>query len=214
MKAFQLRSRAVRAASQELMRRLREERGATSRHKPKPLAVARPAEPAASPTPASEIKPSRKIIAAAVDPPVAKAVPGNKAHEAKPRKLKQTAKASARPAATAMPVHEPAPQTSAAGTKKSRVRKPMAGPVATLQQALAETFQAAGAAIAVASSRATEPVSAIPTLGPGMVWRLKQLGVATLGDLAAQEPEALRHQLGRLGRIVNVEQWITYAKSA
>jgi predicted flap endonuclease-1-like 5' DNA nuclease len=207
MKAFQLRSRAVRAASQDLMRRLRDERAAASRHSPRPKAVTKGAA-AVAPAPVAptvDIKPSRLILASAPADaalPVAMAKP-----RARPRKPK------IKPVETTEPskAHAAAVEAKIA-VKIVRPKKAAAGPVQALQQALAETLAPAEIVVKTAAGHAEKSVSAVPTLGPGMVWRLNQLGVTTLGDLAAQDAEGLKRQLGRLGRMVNVEQWITYAK--
>jgi predicted flap endonuclease-1-like 5' DNA nuclease len=222
MKAFQLRSRAVRAASQELMRRLREDRAAVSRHARKAVTVAAPAPTApTAPAAVSDIKPSRKILrsAAPASPPVEALLPVVEVKaKAAPKPRKPKAKPAPEPVAA-----EATPSIEAAATPaaRPRPRKKAATPVLALQEALAETFAAVGtlvegvaaaAAETISADHAAKSVSAVPTLGPGMVWRLNQLGVATLGDLAAQDAEALRRQLGRLGRMVNVDQWIAYAR--
>jgi hypothetical protein len=217
MKAFQLRSRAVRAASQDLMRRLREERAAMSRHARPTSAAEKPAAP--KPEPAapivaavSDIKPSRKILASApVESPKTVAPAKRAARPRKPKVERAPAMTAPEPAAADVP---PAPKASKKPAGKPRAKKPVPAPVQALQQALAETFTAAEAVVSAATAHAQQSVSSVPTLGPGMVWRLNQLGVATLGDLAAQDSDALKRQLGRLGRMVNVDQWIAYAKGA
>lgn len=52
----------------------------------------------------------------------------------------------------------------------------------------------------------------VPTLGPGMIWRLNQLGLETLHDLADVEAGHLRAALGPVGRLVKIEDWILYAR--
>jgi hypothetical protein len=64
------------------------------------------------------------------------------------------------------------------------------------------------------SGRALVPVSTVPSLGPGMVWRLNQIGVKTLADLASIEPDELRSKLGPVAKLVRVENWIAFAKAA
>jgi nucleotidyltransferase/DNA polymerase involved in DNA repair len=92
------------------------------------------------------------------------------------------------------------------------------GSVAELQQVVAEAIVAVQTASPVAnairSPRAKESVASVPTLGPGMVWRLNQLGIRTLGDLADMEVEDLRAKLGPVAKLVRVEAWIDYAKAA
>jgi hypothetical protein len=56
------------------------------------------------------------------------------------------------------------------------------------------------------------PLSALPALGPGMIWRLSQVGVQTLGDLAAIEADDLRKRLGAVAKLVRVENWIDQAR--
>jgi hypothetical protein len=55
-------------------------------------------------------------------------------------------------------------------------------------------------------------LSNVPTLGPGMIWRLNQLGLETLHDLADVEAGQLRAALGPVGKLVKIEDWIHYAR--
>jgi predicted flap endonuclease-1-like 5' DNA nuclease len=89
-------------------------------------------------------------------------------------------------------------------------------PVNALQQAVAAAMGAQIAPspdLAMQGFRGGQPVTAVPSLGPGMVWRLNQLGIRTLGELAACDAEDLRTRLGKLGRMVNVDQWISFART-
>ncbi|MEO1067355.1 MAG: hypothetical protein AAFW47_08245 [Pseudomonadota bacterium] len=52
----------------------------------------------------------------------------------------------------------------------------------------------------------------IPGLGAGMIWRLNQLGIMNVDDLAASDVAALTHRLGAVGRLVNVALWVALAK--
>jgi predicted flap endonuclease-1-like 5' DNA nuclease len=61
-------------------------------------------------------------------------------------------------------------------------------------------------------TRSIEPLTAIPALGPGMIWRLSQVGVQTLGDLAVIEADDLRTRLGAVAKLVRVENWIDQAR--
>jgi predicted flap endonuclease-1-like 5' DNA nuclease len=61
-------------------------------------------------------------------------------------------------------------------------------------------------------TRSIEPLTAIPALGPGMIWRLSQVGVRTLGDLAVIEADDLRTRLGAVAKLVRVENWIDQAR--
>lgn len=250
MKNFQVRSREVRAASQQLMRELREARAAGSRHKPlaKP-AIAAPAQADAPPR-ASSILPSRKILAADAAPNPA-AVPSAKVRA--PKEEPATAVEAALPVAPAKPkiskpkgskpkasksivvqtvAAEPRvvpvimePEAPPSQVKSARPKKPAKAPKARANVAaiIAEGFapvaalqQAVSAAIEAkaATDAATLSVGMVPSLGPGMVWRLNQLGLRTLADLAAADAEDLRVKLGKLGRMVNVEQWIAHARAA
>ena len=56
-------------------------------------------------------------------------------------------------------------------------------------------------------------IETIPTLGPGLVWRLSQAGIFTMADLAACDAASIRTKLGQLGRLVKVEDWIAHARS-
>ncbi len=55
------------------------------------------------------------------------------------------------------------------------------------------------------------PATTITALGPGMLARLRLLGYARLVDLAKADPAALRHGLGDISRLLNVEGWIAEA---
>jgi hypothetical protein len=61
------------------------------------------------------------------------------------------------------------------------------------------------------------PVAADPPLaeigfGPGMLIRLSQLGLHTIGDLAQADASKLRAALGDISRLVDVETWINNAR--
>jgi hypothetical protein len=112
--------------------------------------------------------------------------------------------------------------------KSKRVLKPVdnipvegMGTVAELMEAVAASVRAPRAVVArepekpvELSGRALVPVSTVPSLGPGMVWRLNQIGVKTLADLANIEPDDLRSKLGPVAKLVRVENWIAFAKAA
>lgn len=53
----------------------------------------------------------------------------------------------------------------------------------------------------------------VPTLGEGMVWRLRQLGIETLGDLAVEKPDSLTSRLGTIGTLVRADLWIEFARN-
>jgi len=50
-------------------------------------------------------------------------------------------------------------------------------------------------------------------LGPGMRFRLEQVGYGSDAALAAADPAALRASLGEISRLLNVEAWIAAARS-
>ena len=56
------------------------------------------------------------------------------------------------------------------------------------------------------------PAITITALGPGMLARLRLLGYGQIADLADADPVALRHGLGDISRLLNVEGWIAEAK--
>ncbi|MDX8355841.1 hypothetical protein [Cognatiyoonia sp. IB215182] len=53
----------------------------------------------------------------------------------------------------------------------------------------------------------------LPGAGPGLIWMLSQCGVFTLQDLAHQDEKKLASQLGIVGQIIDVGQWILFAQS-
>ena len=55
------------------------------------------------------------------------------------------------------------------------------------------------------------PLGALRLLGQGMIWRLNNLGVTTLDELAACDPQRLGESLGPIGRLVRTEIWIKAA---
>jgi hypothetical protein len=95
------------------------------------------------------------------------------------------------------------------------------GTVAELMEAVAASVRAPRLVVSakteqpvVVSGRALVPVSTVPSLGPGMIWRLNQIGVKTLADLASLEPDDLRSKLGPVAKLVRVESWIAFARAA
>jgi predicted flap endonuclease-1-like 5' DNA nuclease len=56
-------------------------------------------------------------------------------------------------------------------------------------------------------------IETVPTLGPGLIWRLSQAGIRTMADLAASDADSIRTKLGQLGRLVKVEDWIAHARA-
>jgi predicted flap endonuclease-1-like 5' DNA nuclease len=141
---------------------------------------------------------------------------------ARPRtgKTKTKAKADAEAKPPTAPAVEapPAPKPPRAKKPRPSVAAIIAegfAPVAALQQAVAAALvQAPDSKSEPKIDRSGAPVSGIASLGPGMVWRLNQLGLRTIGDLAAADPTELRGKLGKLGGMVNVEQWIAQARAS
>ncbi len=60
----------------------------------------------------------------------------------------------------------------------------------------------------------SRPLSVLPTLGPGMIWRLNQVGLHTTGDLADADAERLRESLGGVAKLIRVEKLIELARSS
>lgn len=50
--------------------------------------------------------------------------------------------------------------------------------------------------------------------GAGLVWMLEQCGVHTLADLAAADPAILQQRMGLIGQILDLEDWVNYAKAS
>jgi predicted flap endonuclease-1-like 5' DNA nuclease len=166
------------------------------------------------------------------EPAAAVAMPKPK-RTRKPKVASGVASEPAIAALVAAPVTEPvahdlpAPRAERAGAKRTVVRKPKAAlssaaaiiadgfaPVAALQEAVAAALAPKVRPAPHAPAAAAGSITTIPSLGPGLIWRLNQCGIHTLADLAACEPDDLRGRLGRIGRIANVEQWIQHARSA
>lgn len=59
---------------------------------------------------------------------------------------------------------------------------------------------------------ATHPPLPLPGMGPGMVLRLRHLGIESTAQMAEADPAALRRALGPISRLVNVEGWIAAAR--
>ena len=55
-------------------------------------------------------------------------------------------------------------------------------------------------------------LTALPGAGPGLIWMLNQCGMNTLADLARADPTQLSSELGVVGQILDVEQWIDFAR--
>ncbi|ACM03448.1 Hypothetical Protein RSKD131_3588 [Cereibacter sphaeroides KD131] len=55
---------------------------------------------------------------------------------------------------------------------------------------------------------------ALPGAGVGLVWMLNTAGVRTLRDLADADGSQLTRDLGLIGQIMDVEDWIVFARKA
>jgi len=75
-----------------------------------------------------------------------------------------------------------------------------------------EVSAVAAAAEPVQAPQTQAPATMITALGPGMLARLRLLGYGQIADLADADPVALRHGLGDISRLLNVEGWIAEAK--
>lgn len=56
-------------------------------------------------------------------------------------------------------------------------------------------------------------LSVLSVLGPGLRWRLSQLGIDSLKSLSKADAASLRRELGEIGRLANVEGWIEAARA-
>jgi predicted flap endonuclease-1-like 5' DNA nuclease len=212
---FRDRQRAVRQDARSLLDTIRAERmerrrslGLDTRIVPAIAPIAEPAaimetitEVAAPPAPPAEAKPARK-------------------KSSKPKPLPKAAAAEAEPAPS-KPKKTPAP-------KAVKPAKKEPAPVAILAPApMLEVIPDApmpeavlDAPIKARAPRLTKPkpvsdsISMLPGIGPGLVWRLNRLGIATFADLAASDVARIRHGLGRLHRLAPLDHWIAHAVNA
>jgi predicted flap endonuclease-1-like 5' DNA nuclease len=63
-----------------------------------------------------------------------------------------------------------------------------------------------------ASPKAPTSLEHLTMIGPGLRWRLSQLGVTSLDDLVAVDRAELKAQLGEIGRLVNLTTWVNAAR--
>jgi predicted flap endonuclease-1-like 5' DNA nuclease len=64
------------------------------------------------------------------------------------------------------------------------------------------------------SDRSTLPLTDIEGLGAGLIWRLNQIGIKTVGSLARADHATLATRLGAAGRILNTQMLVTRAGQA
>ncbi|MGL4239967.1 MAG: hypothetical protein ACRCTI_02520 [Beijerinckiaceae bacterium] len=242
------------------MQKLRADRLAMSRHRPRPVAAATIDPPAKTKPlkagPVSSVAPimaSRKVIAA-LAPAVVEA-PADRVVDTKPsapRKAK--AKPVAAKRAPAAPAKKPAtpakttaerkpgievapvpkaPRGEPAAPKAAKPRKAKAtaaagAPDLMTAAAPADTIASEPTVDPIVASAAAEPpavepptpkladpspLSVLPTLGPGMIWRLNQIGLESVGDLAEAAPDMLRDRLGAVSKLIRVETLIELARA-
>ncbi len=216
--SFHSRANAVRAESRMLMRKLRAERLASSRHRvvPTPPIQVPPSEPVSKAHSAASttILPSRKVKAA-VAPPIddAPAAPTQKT-----RKTKMPVPNDEQPP---LPV-----EAASSDALEEKAAKPRRKP-STTRQSKAAPLAATEAYLPVKPDQATpdlcepevrsadpRPLSTIPALGPGMIWRLNQIGLKNVGDLANADAERLRTSLGGIAKLIRVENLIALARAS
>lgn len=53
----------------------------------------------------------------------------------------------------------------------------------------------------------------LPGAGPGLVWLLGRCGVESLADLAAADARKLTEQMGLIGELLDIDNWIDFAKA-
>lgn len=54
---------------------------------------------------------------------------------------------------------------------------------------------------------------ALPGAGSGLVWMLRSSGIETLEDLAAADADRLSADLGLIGQILDIRDWIAFARA-
>jgi hypothetical protein len=132
--------------------------------------------------------------------------------------------ATGKPATNTLATDAPPPEVppAAAGEASAEVETPSAPPPEARPEAPPEappeaqvfpefTAEAAPPAAREAALPVDPPLAEIG-FGPGMLIRLSQLGLHTIGDLAQADPAALRLALGDISRLVDVETWISNAR--
>jgi hypothetical protein len=214
IKSFQLQANAIRAESRALMQKLRSERLQSSRqaHKAKVTAEAArvaPAAPAPAPLKPSAIIASRKIRAAAASAVVTPVVEPTPIRSPRPAKKQVVAAVQIPVVAAVVPE---VIEVVAKPAKKLKNAKQVSMPVVVVP-APKKTPKPRKPAVD-RDAWAAKSISVIPAMGPGMIWRLGQVGVNTLGDVARLDAEGLRDKLGALGKLVPVDNWIAFAKRA
>ena len=107
------------------------------------------------------------------------------------------------------------PQGSELGAVDETLDDPNAGLAAPGSSEVSSAAPANASDLAPEVAQAAEnhaPAITITALGPGMLARLRLLGYDRITDLADADPVALRHGLGDISRLLNVEGWIAEAR--
>jgi predicted flap endonuclease-1-like 5' DNA nuclease len=209
---FRDRQRAVRQDARSLLETIRAERmerraalgfappaaRIKDEPKPEPAPAAKPETLKAPPPPTKSGKTksakakSAKPAPLAAEDRVAKDSPMAKAKAPAPRK-KTFGKPSVAPATDLAPMKEAVIPAESVRPPAAKVEKP---------------------ARKAAPKPRSASIDALPGIGPGMIWRLNRLGVATFADLAGSDVARLRQGLGRLHRLAPLDHWIAHAVNA
>jgi predicted flap endonuclease-1-like 5' DNA nuclease len=59
----------------------------------------------------------------------------------------------------------------------------------------------------------TTDLSEIPGIGPGLIWMLREAGVATLADLVRADTPELARKLGAIARLLDLDWFIDFART-
>jgi predicted flap endonuclease-1-like 5' DNA nuclease len=59
----------------------------------------------------------------------------------------------------------------------------------------------------------TTDLAQIPGIGPGLIWMLREAGVATLADLARADAPDLARSLGAIARLLDLDWFISFARA-
>jgi len=109
----------------------------------------------------------------------------------------------------APPARITAPESVSTELADDAPAAPTAAPVSSVTSDLhAHTTKAEATALPI------DPPLAEIGFGPGMLIRLGQLGLNTIGDLAQTDAMELRASLGAISRLLDVETWISHARQA
>ncbi len=175
-----------------------------SRSAPAPEPVAPLVEPvAAAPEPA----PAVQTPDAAPAPAPAPAAP--------PRRSRAAAAAATKESAPVAPLAAPAKPGRPAA---SRITAAVVEATKHRQPARSKPVAPTGAAPRPARARAPStlkratPLDMVPLLGPGLRWRLGQLGIDSVETLVAMDEKKLARNLGEIGKMLNLPSWLAAAR--